>query len=69
MRSRSEVIEGTAREVMARLARIAPDERVRVLVGRPSLSVIARRTQAVAAERGMNEATHDALIRSLKNND
>jgi hypothetical protein len=61
------VIEGTAREVMAELARIPAGEHVRAMVGRPSLSVIARRLQASAAAKGMTQEIHDDLLRSLKN--
>lgn len=61
------VIEGTAREVMAELAHIPADEHVRAMVGRPSLSVIARRLQTSAAANGMTQEIHDHLLRSLKN--
>jgi len=52
---------------MAKLAHVPAGERVRVMVGRPSLTVIARRLQATAAANGMTEAMHDDLLRSLKN--
>jgi hypothetical protein len=61
------VIEGTAREVMAELAHIPAGEHVRAMIGRPSLSVIARRLQTTAATNGMTQAIHDDLLRSLKN--
>jgi hypothetical protein len=61
------VIEGTAQEVIARLAGLPADERVRVMVGRPSLSLIARRLQATAAANGMTEQIHDELLEFLKN--
>lgn len=61
------VIEGTAREVMAKLAQMPAGERVRVMVGRPSLTVIARRLQATAAANGMTDEIHDDLMRSLTN--
>ena len=67
MKSEDGVIEGTAREVMAKLAHVPADVRVRVMVGRPSLSVIARRLQATAATNGMTEEIHNGLLRSLKN--
>jgi hypothetical protein len=67
MNTRDGVIEGTAQEVMAKLAHVPAGERVRVMVGRPSLSLIARRLQATAAAHGMSEAIHDDLLRSLKN--
>jgi hypothetical protein len=60
------VIEGTAQEVIARLAGLPAEERVRVMVGRPSLSVIARRLQATAAANGMTEEIHYELLESLK---
>jgi hypothetical protein len=34
---------------------------------RPSLTVIARRTQATAAANGMTDKVHDELLRSIKN--
>jgi hypothetical protein len=68
MKTQDRVIEGTAREVMAKLAHVPANERVRVMVGRPSLSVIARRLQATASTNGVTEEIHDDLLRSLKNN-
>ena len=62
-----DVIEGTAREVMAKLAHVRADEHVRVLIGRPSLTTITRRTQATAAANGMTDEIHDELLRSIKN--
>lgn len=67
MKTQDGIIEGTAQEVMAKLAHVPAGERVRVMVGRPSLTVIARRLQATAAANGMTEAMHDDLLRSLKN--
>jgi hypothetical protein len=61
------MIEGTAQEVIAKLALIPAGEHVRVMVGRPSLSVIARRLQATASANGMTAEIHDDLLRSLKN--
>jgi hypothetical protein len=37
------------------------------MIGRPSLSIIARKLQSEAAARGMTDAQHDALMASLKN--
>lgn len=37
------------------------------MIGRPSLTVVARRMQAAAAARGMTEEIHDDLLESLKN--
>lgn len=54
---------------MARLAHVPPGERVRVMVGRPSLSAIARRLQATAAANAMTAEIHDDLLMSLKNDD
>jgi hypothetical protein len=68
MKTQDGVIEGTAREVMAKLADVPAGEHVRAMVGRPSLSVIARRLQATAAANGMTEEIHNDLLRSLKNN-
>ncbi len=64
----SQVFEGTAQEIRTRLAGVPDDERVRVIVGRPSLTVIARRLQATAASNGMTGPIHDALMQSLKHN-
>jgi hypothetical protein len=52
---------------MAKLAYVLAGEHVRVMVGRPSLSVIARRLQATAAANGMTAEIHNDLLRSLKN--
>jgi hypothetical protein len=62
------VIEGTAKEIKAALAGIPEDAVVRLMVGRPSLSIIARKLQSESADRGMTGAQHDALMASLKNN-
>ena len=67
MNANDSVIEGTARDVMAKLAQVPPGEHVRAVIGRPSLSAIARRSQATALANGMTEAIHDELMRSLKN--
>jgi hypothetical protein len=67
MKTHDGVIEGTAQEVMARLAHVPPGERVRLMVGRPSLSVIARRLQVAAATNGMTAEIHDDLLSSIKN--
>jgi hypothetical protein len=61
-----QVFEGTAREIRTRLAAMPDDERVRVMVGRPSLAVIARKLQGTAAANGMTDAIHDTLLQSLK---
>jgi hypothetical protein len=61
------VIEGTAKEIKAALAGLPDDAVVRLMVGRPSLSIIARKLQTEAEARGMTDAQHDALIASLKN--
>jgi hypothetical protein len=60
------VIEGTAKEIKAALAGIPDDAVVRLMVGRPSLSIIARKLQNEAAARGMTDTQHDALMGSLK---
>ncbi len=67
MTRHDEVIEGTAQEVMAQLAHVPPGERVRAMVGRPSLTVIARRLQATAAANGITADIHNDLLRSIKN--
>jgi hypothetical protein len=67
MKTQDGVIEGTAQEVMAKLAHVPAGERVRVMIGRPSLSVIARRLQATASANGMTEEIHNDLLRSLQN--
>jgi hypothetical protein len=61
------VIEGTAKQIKAALAGMPDDAVVRLMVGRPSLSIIARKLQSEAAARGMTSAHHDALLVSLKN--
>ena len=65
MTTHDRVFEGTARDVMAQPAHVPAGERVRVMVGRPSLSVIARRLQATASANGMTKTIHDDLVRSL----
>jgi hypothetical protein len=60
-------IEGTAKEIKAALAGMPEDAVVRLMVGRPSLSIIARKLQSETAARGMTDAQHDALMASLKN--
>jgi hypothetical protein len=69
MKAHEGVIEGTAREIMAQLAHVPPGERVRLMIGRPSLTVIARRLQATAAANGMITEIHNDLLGSLKNAD
>jgi hypothetical protein len=66
MKSDSGVIEGTAQEVMAELARVPANQPVRAFVGHPSLTIIARQMQAVAAANGMTDDVHAELMRSLK---
>ena len=66
MAIQSKVIEGTAKEIKAALAGMPDDAVVRLMVGRPSLSIIARKLQSDAAARGMTDAQHDALLASLK---
>ena len=61
------VIEGTAKQIKAALAGMPDDAPVRLMVGRPSLSIIARKLQSDSAARGMTDAKHDALMASLKN--
>ena len=68
MRQNAEVIEGTAQEVIERLARVRAGERVRVMIGRPSLTGIARRLQQTAAANGMTQDIHDELLATWKNN-
>lgn len=67
MNAQDRVCEGTAREVMVKSAHVPANKPVRVMVGRPSLSVIARRLQATASANGMTEEIHDGPLRSLKN--
>jgi hypothetical protein len=52
---------------MTKLAHVPANQRVRVMVGRPSLGAIARRLQATASANGMTEEIHDDLLQSLKN--
>jgi hypothetical protein len=61
-----QVFECTAREIRTRLATMPDDERVRVMVGRPSLAVIVRKLQGTAAANGMTDAIHDTLLQCLK---
>ncbi|BCU10013.1 hypothetical protein [Microcystis aeruginosa] len=67
MTTQATVIQGTAKEIREALALIPDDEIVRLMVGRPSLSIIARKLQHEAATLGMTAAEHDALMASLKN--
>ena len=67
MKTQDGIIEGTVREVIEKLALVPDDEHVRVLVGRPSLNMVARRLQATAAANGMTEEIHNELLKSLKN--
>jgi hypothetical protein len=67
MAIQSKVIEGTAKEIKAALAGMPDDAVVRLMVGRPSLSIIARKLQAEAAALGMIDAHYDVLMASLKN--
>lgn len=62
----AEIVEGTAKDMIDRLSRLPSEAHVRVVIGRPSLTTAARRTQAVAAAHGMSESVHDALIGSLR---
>jgi hypothetical protein len=61
------IIEGTAKEIKAALAAMPEDAVVRLVVGRPSLSIIARKLQSESPNHGMTDAQHDALMASLKN--
>ena len=49
MTTQATVIQGTAKEIREALALIPDDEIVRLMVGRPSLSIIARKLQHEAA--------------------
>lgn len=66
MNNADEIIEGLAPDVIPKLTQVPPGEHVRVRIGRPSFSAIARGLQATAAANGMTDAIHDELIRSLK---
>ena len=66
MPMQSEIIEGTAKDIMARLAHMPGNEHVRLMIGHPSLSTIARKLQATAVSNGMTAAIHDDFLRSLK---
>ncbi len=66
MAIQSGVIAGTAKEIRAALAGLPDDAVVRLMVGRPSLSIIARKLQSEAVARGMTDGQHDALLESLK---
>jgi hypothetical protein len=66
MSTQPRVIEGTAKEIKAALAKMPEDAVVRLMVGRPSLSIIARKLQSEAGARGMTDARHDELMASLK---
>ena len=67
MTTQAKVIQGTAKEIREALALIPDNEMVRLVVGRPSLSIIARKLQCEATALGMTEAEHDNLMASLKN--
>ncbi|ELR99833.1 hypothetical protein [Gloeocapsa sp. PCC 73106] len=60
------VIQGTAKQIKAVLEEIPDNEVVCLMIGRPSLSVIARKLQNEAATRGMTDPQHDELMASLK---
>lgn len=66
MTRQARVIQGTAKEIKAALEQIPDDEVVRLMVGRPSLSLIARRLQTEAATNEMTDILHNELIASLK---
>jgi len=66
MTRQARVIQGTAKEIKAALEQIPDDEVVRLMVGRPSLSLIARRLQTESATNGMTDVLHDELMASLK---
>lgn len=67
MTLQAEVIQGTVQEIKAALALMPDGEIVRLMVGRPSLSIIARKLQSEAANNGMTNSEHDTLMASLKN--
>jgi hypothetical protein len=67
MTTQATIIQGTAKEIREALALMPDDEMVRLVVGRPSLSIIAIKLQREAATLGMTDAEHDALMASLKN--
>ena len=69
MAMQGSVIEGTVKDIIAQLAQMPPGEHVRAIVGRPSLTPIARRLQAVAAANGMTDAIHDELLATMKHGD
>jgi len=68
MRTENHVIKSTAGKVTAELERrgIDPARPVTVMIGHPSLSVIARRLQGEAARSGMTQEIHDQLMDELK---
>jgi len=66
MTTQGTIIQGTAKEIREALALMPDDEMVRLVVGRPSLSIIAIKLQREAATLGMTDAEHDALMASLK---
>jgi hypothetical protein len=75
MSSRNEIIETTAGEVAAELARrgVSPSERVKVEIapgkgdqGRRKLSEIAARMRATAAARGLTTEIFDAILAQSK---
>jgi hypothetical protein len=66
MRQQAGVIEGTAKQIRAKLNQVPDDEIVKLMLGRPSLSIIARKLQAEALARGMTDNVHDELINSVK---
>jgi hypothetical protein len=66
MEPQTGILEGTASQIKAALSQMPDDAIVRLIVGRPSLSIIARKLQGEAAARGMTQAVHDELMLSLK---
>jgi hypothetical protein len=65
MKAQNGVVEGTAEEVIAKFALLPASTPVRIMIGRPSLSIMARRLQATATTNGMTETVHSDLLISL----
>jgi hypothetical protein len=66
MDGNTEIIKGTAKQIREKLQRVPDEAIVRLMIGRPSLSAVARKMQEKALANGMTDTIHDELMASLK---
>ena len=64
--AQTKFFEGTAEQVRRELEHMPDETMVRLMVGRPSLSMVARRLQNEAEALGMTDKIHDELMTSIK---